>query len=493
MKDNLFDKIIRSKAAEHEAKVPMSAWENIVQKKRKRRYFFWWLGAIILFLSGIGWGILHSTQNTIKPQKEIIALENAINQQNIQKSSPLKNESLTKIDTNAALPNSSESTKANKHVADYVVNPIEGDDISIIENNASRSKLKKLRSRSNNITVARLSNTTSSRTTNGRSLINISNATVAQETNQFDVVDSEDYVDAEKNIKLRSIQEFPLISSVNLLSMRRQIFQRQINPTDSQKNIMKAKNIPLKVVSGWNVEFAVGNFIPIRIEDKIMELNRITNLPNGNAFFKTDNISISNRTGISYSILVNKKISKKWSAGIGLEYALIKETLHLNGKETQEIYSIVDRLTYQNGNPVLVKDSVLNKITGNRIIDATNSYQLWNVPIKFGYDLLMNRKYNITIIGGANLNISQQYKNSITGSFNNPIYPNPPANERKMLLDLFAGIKLNKKINSHFSFFVEPSFQYNFTKYSMNEQLNHTKLHRAAIKLGTNIQLKTKK
>jgi|GEM_PF-2191747 len=233
------------------------------------------------------------------------------------------------------------------------------------------------------------------------------------------------------------------------------------------------------------IDISTSGFIPLQNNQKLAGIERTTIGTDHKTVFKADSIFTKTDPSIAFSISLRKSFNKKWSFSAGLQYARVKETVRLSGKETTTKYNYIKRL--DPSGLTLIDDTVQVHTEGIRIIDAVNSYDFLTIPLAVQYTFYERNKWSINFNGGIYLNVRSYYKNSIQGNLEHQYTSGKTGTSKannKVTADIYTGLRFTRIIGSNIHLFAEPFLQLNFMKYNMPGMINNKNIHRAGINIG---------
>lgn len=213
-------------------------------------------------------------------------------------------------------------------------------------------------------------------------------------------------------------------------------------------------------------------------------VSRVQETPGMKSEFRSTVIKSKPDVGWSAGIGLGKRINARWQIMTGLQYSTFSERVWVEGRETITHYNIVKRLVEQPGGPQLVDDTVESYQYGKRMIEASNRYHTWSIPLLAGYQLMQNRMISLQVQGGAILHIARRYRNNINGSFdpdNTDKWGNRPVAQG---LDIQAGLRFMLHPQNRTRLFAEPAFRYSLLPAQTNEMLERKRLHQFGISVG---------
>lgn len=498
----MFDDIIKNRANEHEAPVPPDAWNNIVKKKKKRRFAFWWpSGALclLLSLSSVGYFVLNTkTDNAIAKKEEN---SNMQTEQKVKETASATNE--TKKDHEAESILASENKGITTTTVEY----------DIAENS--------LTNKPQPVTVAG----------NAKTTVGIKNA-VAEE-NELEVTGRNKKIKSIKG-KLKAQQTTPGIDENIQANIYNPVAEEEVEEETGREESKRAtvetvpgKKIALaeeekktsgtnnpekpglakaedakkqeqtdkaktavakqKIKKHWFIEAAA---IPLLAASQYKEnipFNRTLAVNNSVLVYRANLTNASIEPAVAFSLLLRREVSKKITVGTGLQYMLLKENITIQGKETQTRFTVVDRLV----NGRLVPDTLTTVTQGTRAISAVNSYQLFSIPVFVQYSIIQKPQWSVGAVGGFYFNISSNYKNEINRNAAAPLLPAPgTTNKSNTGMDIFAGIRVSKRLSKRLDFFAMPSIRLSLAKYNIKNSLLDKNINQAGVGFGLCYKIK---
>jgi len=550
MKQRSFDHIIKEKALGHEAPVPSDAWNNIVKQKKKRRYgAFWWLP--LLLLLGLGtYGVyryqspaggndkqqLAQREKSIQQEAGQLTNENPSSQQSssndhdkdnnrqydltatgnwgdnskastgntdpvqktgtgsatikkipaIKPGNNIPQQGMKNTDVNNSIFNEASNKasgkgarKIRKHRS-QAVTQLQDDDGSLMDDITGKTTRKKSRKK----TAGDGWWTGKRKKGTGKAVTKMTITAPGMEEHKEDMPgeDNEWVVTA-----------VPATSNPDSSMIAKQTPSTKKDSTLTKDTAAVAVLLPEKPKEKKKgtifVDISAMPFLPLQQNARLLSIQR-----NSTGFMTTteyhaDDIQSHADPAVSFNIALRFRTGKKTCLGAGLQYARIKETVRLSGKETTTTYTIVKRLN--STGTALVDDTVSSTATGKRIINAVNSYDMVSVPVFIQYRLWEHAGWCLSFNGGLNFNISTDYKNSISGSLVADYAGSQKkrAGDKQFTADIFAGLRLGRNWGSHVQLFAEPVLQLNMIRYRMPDMINYKYLHRAGLNVGLSFRL----
>jgi hypothetical protein len=494
----MFDDIIKGKANEHEAPVPPDAWDNIVKKKNKRRAAFWWWGStffILLGLSTAGYFLIPETNNKVG---------SVAKRQN-------NNEGSTQSFDNNLVGNKSKEQGANEQPLNYdkkqeMTLPGENTESAktdaAAENNSTGSKKKITANRKatttitisatipdeNNNQVA--GNTRKIKKTKGRLTSQQINPGIDEDIilkESLKIKTNVPVVEKENKEAINNNEEINQTTIITVTDIKNTTAEadKKKDETDNKKKEQPEKSntraTKQKIKKHWFVEAAAVPLIASSHYNKNIPFSRTLTASNSVTVYKANLVNASIEPAVAFSFFMRRELSKKLDIGTGLQYMLLKEKMNIEGKETNTTSAIVQRLV----NGQLLPDTVVTVTEGTRSISAVNSYQLFSIPLFLQYSIIENKQWNIGAVGGVYFNISSNYKDEINRNAAAPLQGAPGTrNKSNTGMDIFAGIRIGKKLNKRLDFFSMPSIRLGLAKYNVKNSLLDKNINQGGVGFG---------
>jgi hypothetical protein len=516
MSNQSFDNLVKQKASEHEATVPSGVWEAIVKEKKKKRYpAFWWVtGGAALVLIAISFSLLHTSAGnkdsiadqqtgitrkpTEYPKEEstetssnIVKDANPVSPDNIENknlSSPLSLQTPVASDVTNTAVNESPVISAKK------LNQTSSLSISTSIKTSKENKLLRTISKQNTPSTSPDFNTpvttaiagskqAAAEKNNGVDLSEYAatNITISPVSISTGENAGTDLIGSENKLPMMGRNGHSLLTKQwNDLSLNHPaVAYSMVSPAPATIGMIRIK--PTR----WSMDISMTPFQPIQQKQSLESLSRTTTSGMHNTEYKPDQITTVLKPALAYGISINKKITKKITAGAGLQYAVIKEHITLNGKETNTSYEVVQRLDNSGPTPVLVNDTVTAITTGTRTINAINSYRLLEIPILIQYTVIEKPFWSLRLNGGVQLGISARYHNSISGKLIPEYFAgHHPQNGTAMRLGFLAGMRFTNRLTSKYQLFAAPYLRFSTGSYGVSTLINNRPIHQAGISLG---------
>lgn len=478
-----FDDIIKQKTGSHEAPVPPDAWDNINKKKRKRRFIIWWVLAVLI-IAGLPAYLYLRNDEKGKPVAVEQPLQNepALNQQG--KNDAAKTAGVNKNET---AENIAPSVKENKQ-ADVAVNISQssGTEKQNVFKDKQTKLYKKATVKTNN-SVAEISSEDivisrkEQKEISGK-MKSTTNMAI-DETKEESDIQTNDKQGAIKNPAVTN-NETP-VTDKPVAPLQQENIAKHIDSANKQTAAVNKKQTPKKTKSPF-ADISFMPFIPIQQSSSAGLLSR--NSTNGNAVteFKSTNVTTTLDPSVAFQFAIRKAISKKWEAGIGMQYMQLKETTNITGDEKTTTSNIVQRLVMQNGQPVLIDDTIYTTAFGTREINAVNSYRFISIPLFMQYNAGKFAGLDFSLTGGLFFNIHSKYNNSI-----NPVINTQNNNTGSSTgIDVFAGLRFSKMYGRKIGLFAAPSIRFTVKQTTLKNALQDKPLQQAGIAVGISYLIK---
>jgi hypothetical protein len=517
-----FNDNIKQKADAHVAPIPPDAWDNIAKKKKRRLLpFYWWSLSSLLIVAGLFFyfngsktkstGLLANNQHTQLSQSESTKINTTINKKVTQNKivDSATNIVKDKIDR---YDNKRSDEKRNDSVSNLSnVN----NDITVenrIKPSSSRLVFKAKMDMITTNAIASTDNTDDNNraikkySTNKRLRLKTSSAEAssdpelmkeeANSTANTNVPKLDNNANDNKTILTKEntltegcnklivgILTKPPIDSSSGALKKDIALDKKKNPV--QKNINAGKSPSLIL------DFSITPFSPIQEYDVPQYVKRISIDNGSNTVYTTNAVKTSLQFSTAFGFGIRKNIGHRFMIGTGLQYAQINENITLSGTDSNTTYMPIQRLEVNSSGPYLVNDTISSTTTGLRVITATNSYQLYSIPVFIQYNFIDHPSFSLAITGGSYFTFAQ-YHNSISGKLESVYAYSPqPANEKNNLaIDLFGGIRATKKLYKNFLLFAEPSFRYNPSNYKLKNTFLNKNINQAGLSLGLSYKIK---
>ncbi|MES2849724.1 MAG: hypothetical protein V4685_11760 [Bacteroidota bacterium] len=485
----MFDDIIKGKANEHEAPVPPDAWDNIAKKKKKRRFAFWWWSSallLVLALSTVVYLLLNKENgnaiaktdeaNSVKTGQKLNESKEPVNEikkdSNAEATLPLANKDITVMTEKNNIPAKNIGgeqqritiTGKSKTKITTTNAVTEESEIKVAGSNKQIKKIKgKLKAQQANGEAEELIAVNNNEKTNNNESI------IPTEEKEEPAATQEKEIIAAKTV---DVKPAPVIEEKKTTAIEaNKTDNKKTSPVVAKKAVKKhwffeAGAIPLIAASQYN-------------ENSSFYRNHVVN--NSVSVYKANLVNASIEPAVAFSLLIRREVSKKIAVGTGLQYMLLKENMSIEGKETNTTYAFVDRLV----NGQLVPDTIATITEGARAISAVNSYQLFSIPLFVQYSIIQKPKWSLDAVGGLYFNISGNYKNEINRNAAAPLLAAPgTTNKSNTGMDLFAGIRIGKKLSKRLDFFAMPSMRWSLAKYNVKNSLLDKNINQAGIGFG---------
>lgn len=484
---SVFDDIIKQKADSHEAQVPPGAWDNISKKKRKRRFIFWWLLAALI-IAGVGTPaylylkngdgekapviVQSSSQNNpvINQKEKSEGKEITVTEQN-KSTAPTENIPSVVKEENKTAVAASDLSIAEDEKKQYVFT---GNKIKVSKKAKTKASSQPVKISSDDLTV----NKNISKKTPGKVSTEIINAAI-DETNEDSSV-KENH--PEKNELTVTVNKTTTADKTGLTPQQ----ENKTQPTDSatKKTVPATKKQSTTNKLFFDISFMP--FMPFQQTGSTMALSRTTFENNVLSEFKATTVNTTLDPSVAFQFAIRKSINKKWFAGTGIQYMQLKETIKLNGEETTTTSSVIQRLVNENGQPVLIDDTVQNIVKGTREINAVNSYRFISIPLFMQYKAGKFAGLDLSVNAGLYFNIHSRYSNSI-----NPLMSSQTGDAKnKTGIDVFAGIRFSKMYGRRIGLFAEPSARLTIKQANIKNTLTGKKIQQAGVSFGLFFKIK---
>lgn len=244
------------------------------------------------------------------------------------------------------------------------------------------------------------------------------------------------------------------------------------------KNKRKSNN--LKIEAGITVVF------PHQQYKQPLYVKRVLDKTNIHSEFISDKIKTTIESGSSFFVSLAKRINKKWSAGAGIQYLRITERLQFSGVETNDNYTIVQRVVNGPNGNFLKADTASSISKDYTTLSGRNIYNSISIPIFIRYQILKKKKWSASLTTGIFIDLLRKYHNSIPGKFETVYsYGSESALSKNTIgCDLFAGLHVEGKLSKKYEWFTEPSLRYNLSSYNTNNLSFNKKIHKPGISVG---------
>lgn len=155
--------------------------------------------------------------------------------------------------------------------------------------------------------------------------------------------------------------------------------------------------------------------------------------------------------GLRLSVVTNSGFAVR----TGLMYAQMTERFKYENLNSE--ITTIERIKDMNGNII---DSIITVQQGQRYIEHSNHYHMFDIPLIFGYEL-ETQKLVFNFNAGAYFNVFFKSKGRMLSSDLNPIPINNTSVFRKNLgLSYFASMGINYKFNKKIQLVLEPQIRY---------------------------------
>ncbi len=549
---NSFDDIIQQKANDHKAPVPADAWDNIEKKERKKRrvFFFWWTSAALLLgLLIIGYynyegnksskQIVLSKTESKATNNEIEKIDNTgkdkSNQQqdagNITAKSN-QQQDVEKTTTENALTNAS---VPEKQVTGGKLDTNTGK--GLIDNKVDRVEQHKKQTTSKTNVPANAGNkqnkTNSSEKWFGKD-INGNNekevlavqkktvkkdkgkASIKTETGETGIateskkenndVAVNDTKENEKNIPQQKQiidDKKELIDITRPEPVNTELVKKEL-AVDSTKTTIastapdenKKQTSPLKKKQAkkhaWFLDVAATPILPVQQYDKAVSFNRTLFSNNVKSAFVGNLVKTDINPSVAFSLSLRRSLSKKFFAGIGVQYLQLKEDITIKGTETNTKYEVVDRIVNGNNGPQLVSDTIEVVTGGERSISATNSYRFISIPVFVQYNFVQNRSWSLGMVAGTFINVFSNYRNEIDKHSSASLVniSQTIADKNKVSFSLYGGLRAGKMLGRRVEIFGLPSINWALGNQSVKNSMINKKIQHAGMSVGISYKLK---
>lgn len=497
----MFDDIIKNKANEHEAPVPPDAWDNIVKKKKKKRFAFWWWSSALLLLLALstgGYWLLNT-----KSEKAVAKTgenSNMHTEQKIKETATPVNEIKKAEETAPALPLENKDVAATAGENNIAVNDLISKQQPVTVAGKSKTKItttnaaaeenelkvtggnKKIKKTKDKLKAQQTTPAIDENLAANKKIKANINTPVAEEAVKEETGGEESKqvtIAAVPDEKITTAEEEKKTNGTNNNKTEKPEKYEQVN----NKKTVVAKQKPKK---HWFVEAAAIPVIASSFYNENISFNRTLTLNNSTSVYKANLVKASIEPAVAFSLLLRWEVSKKIALGTGLQYMLLKENIHIEGKETQTTYSVVNRLV----NGQLVPDTLATVTEGARNISAVNSYQLFSIPVFVQYSIIQKPQWSLGAVGGFYFNISSNYKNEINRNAAAPLLPLPgTTNKSNKGMDIFAGIRIGKKLSRRLDLFAMPSMRWSLAKYNIKNSLLDKNINQAGVGFGISYRI----
>jgi hypothetical protein len=512
MSNQSFDNLVKQKASEHEAPVPAGVWEAIVKEKKKKRYpAFWWMTGAALVLIVISFSLLHRSAGN----KDVIADQlTGITHKTAEypKEESIETSPALTKDVNPVNPGKIENKKLSTSLSPQSPDATDVTNTRVDKSPATTSKKLNQTSslsistsfktgKQNDLLKTSPGQKTLNASTEINTILNSTEHTVSKENIASELskdaatnfIISPSSISPTENESIRSLSAsekkltvmgrngHPLLTKQwnNLSLSHPAVAYNMVNPAPAAISKLRIKP------SRWSIDISMTPFQPIQQKQSLLSLSRTTTTGMHNTEYKPDQVATVLKPALAFSIAINKKITKKITAGVGLQYAVIKEHITLIGKETNTSYEVVQRLDNSGPSPVLINDTVAAITTGTRTISAINSYRLLEIPLLVQYTLIDKPSWSLRLNGGVQLGISARYHNSINGKLVPEYFSGDhPQNSTAMRLGFLAGMRFTNRLTSRYQLFAAPYLRFSAGSYGMGALINNRPVHQAGISLG---------
>lgn len=484
----MFDDIIKDKANEHEAPVPPGTWDNIVKKKKKRRFaFWWWGGALLLFTGMAGYFVYQNNreettviaENKTSNSDNSTAIANNENNNTTATAEGNRDKEISNSNTTEVIPGSKE----------------ESNSVIIIDNGKPANKIaaenENQQGNKNNTAVAY--NKPSNKKIKGRYTLNqqpgIADDKVAVEITTGKADETENNQTEEDGYKKNTTvkNEKPNNENNNTTAATKETTENKklipVETNESKKNNSTQKT---GIKKSWFIDAGITPVLALHQYDAPVSFNRTVTTGNNFTIYTAQLVKTSIDPAVAFSLTVRRELNKKITAGIGLQYLLLKENISIEGKEINTIYNTVQRLV----NGTLINDTVETTTEGNRTIKAVNGYHLFSIPVFLQYSFIQKKRWSISATGGVNINVSGTYYNEINRNTNALLLPTPATgSETNIGYDVFAGLRLGKAIGNKLELFTMPSIWWGIGNYTLKNSLINRNTRQACVGFGLSYKI----
>ena len=514
MSNHDFDKEIRQKMGEHQASVPTDVWQAIANKKKKRRRFMliWWIPVVlaVFFLlyryandPGDNSDISFDSKETSDSRKEKISTggtsfdNSPIHQSKSEEKETLPNHSNEETDHEnvAGIDNKTISNDQTRRATGSIHQQQWGSNFQDQANITDGKSVLNQHSITNFQTIRVTNSGVRNNSKNHKTLSrnNQINADVQKESLDLisplpdgdlavESVQGKDFASQTINYKGNLIDYHKSGVNTNSLLIKVSIQQNSFNQT--VKNELN-RNRRFSKRSRWSLEAGFMGFMPLRVKQDVIAINRTTTEPMHIAEFNGNRVRINLQSSTAGFVAVRKKVNRKISFGVGLQYGTIKEEIIISGNETNLKSHVVQRLENDGSGPHLVFDTITVTSTGTREIEAINSYRFLDVPVSMHFAFLQNSKLSLSLTATMNIGLYSLYNNSIQGELQ-PVYANGNSHRnasQAVRTEFSAGLRFARPVFLKTEIFAEPYLRFNTGGYKKTI-INHNAVHQIGIGLG---------
>lgn len=484
----MFDDIIRGKANEHEAPVPPGAWDNIARQKKKRRFGFWWRGGGVLLLaclltSGYFISKEKNSETIVAENKTKPVADGKRNEAIAETVMPVAPNGYNKqpVANNDGQPGLPMATNENENVGTRAVKGNLSTTVaSPLPDEAAGAINGKNGKKANEGKPLLAANGKQRKKTKGKTAFSNKAATPEEINNAAETKNAT----AETTIALQN-EETKNIAANNSTKTATQIGKnlpdtKESKPATGSKKENTAPTKP-KNKKHWFIEAAAVPLIASTMYNKNIPFIRTLTENNTVSVYKANLKSASIEPAVALCFFVRTQISKKLDAGMGMQYMLLKENLQIEGKETTTTNTIVQRLA----NGQLLPDTVATVSEGTRSVNATNSYELFSIPLFLQYNIIENEQWSLGAVGGFYFNISSNYKDEINRNAVAPLQGAPGTRGKNSTgVDIFAGMRIGKKLSRRLDIFAMPSIRLGLAKYNVKNGLLDKNINQGGVGFG---------
>jgi hypothetical protein len=507
-----FDDIIRQKADGHEAPVPPDAWDKIMPRKKKRRFIFWLWMLAALIIAGVGTPAYLHWQKKDTARQAITAIPQQHNPSAVEQQKKNNPENInvvketaaavTNVNTGSAATTAMDQNTNDKTTIGTTTTTLEKDNHPAEQNKKTITTKAKTIATIHAAEIATADILSNSTVGNDQKKSFRKNKIIAKRTNKKTTAQITEAETGETAIQ--TVEEKPLpkepgnnkTTTTEQQPSKEKITTAEIaetKKTDSNTITKQPEPQPATTVAKKTetkkrslfAEFSFLPFLPTEQSNTAAPLARSAFNNMVLSEFKSNSIKTTLEPSVAFQLALRKNISSRWQIGAGVQYAQLKETIHLSGEETTTTYGTINRLVVEPSRSYLVTDTIETITEGTREINAVNSYQLISVPLFAQYHAGKLLGCNISFTGGLFFNVYNHYSNSI-----NPIVSSGAnSNNNALGIDVYGGLRLSKLYGQKIELFAEPTVRFNLNQPNIKNALLSKQIKQAGVAVGVAVKL----
>lgn len=203
----------------------------------------------------------------------------------------------------------------------------------------------------------------------------------------------------------------------------------------------------------------------------------------------------SQMLGFTAGLRVSKSISEHWLIKAGLQYSQINERFKFRSEGETRITTVITirQVVRLPGDTVYVSDTSTVRQTGYRVMQGTNTYKNFDLPVLFSYEFGHKESglkyavtagpiFNLTTKSSGNI-VTKDYRAEAFDNKHNKVYKN------NWGMSFYTGISIIKNVSPKLDVFAEPYYRFRLSNMANYSAGFKQKFNTAGISFGLRYNL----